>query len=150
MITPLSVHVFFAIIWVGGMFFAYWILRPALEHLALPERIPLWIGVLKNFFSWVWVIVILQPVTGYWMVFHEIGGFHRAGLHVIVMHALGWVMIFIFLYMYFFMFSRMKRMAREELYPEAGLYMKKVKKMVSINLVLGIVVSILAAVGPFL
>ncbi|MBF0415229.1 MAG: CopD family protein [Magnetococcales bacterium] len=150
MITPLSVHVVLAIVWVGGMFFAYWILRPVFDHLPLPDRISLWIGILNKFFSWVWVIVVLQPATGYWMVYHEMGGFHQAGLHVIAMHTLGWIMIAIFIYTYFSIFSRMKKMAKEELFPEAGLYMKKIKNMVSVNLVLGVIVSILATIGPFL
>ncbi|MBF0174805.1 MAG: hypothetical protein HQL83_15410 [Magnetococcales bacterium] len=150
MLTPLSIHMISAIIWVGGMIFANAVLRPAVEHLALSDRIHLWIGVLERFFSRVWIIVFLQPATGYWMVFKEMGGFQHAGFHVTLMHAMGWIMITLFVWVYFFPFRKMKSMAREELFPEAGMYMQKIRFMVRINLVLGSMVSTLAAIGPFI
>ncbi|MBF0108385.1 MAG: CopD family protein [Magnetococcales bacterium] len=150
MVTPLSIHMISAIIWVGGMFFALRMLRPSLEHLSPPDTVTLWIGVLERFFSWIRVIVLLLPATGYWMVFGEIGGFRQAGLHVYLMHTLGWIMIGLFLWIYLFPFRRMKKMAREELIPEAGMYMMRIRRLVSINMVLGMIVSTLAAVGPFI
>lgn len=150
MATPLSIHLISAIIWVGGMFFAYWMLRPAMENLDLPVRVRLWVSVLERFFSWIWVIVFSQPATGYWMIFHELGGFQHVGLHIIVMQFMGWVMIALFIWVYFVPFRKMKRMVKEELFPEAGMYMLKIRRIVFINLTLGSIVSALAAVGPFL
>lgn len=150
MAISLCLHLFSAMIWVGGMFFAMGMLRPAVENLVLVDKVHLWLGVLNRFFSWIRVIVILQPATGYWMVFHELGGFDHVGFHVIIMHFLGWIMILIFLWIYFFPFRHMKRMAREELFPEAGMYMLRIRGMVLANLVLGAAVSTLAVVGPFI
>ncbi|MBF0423287.1 MAG: CopD family protein [Magnetococcales bacterium] len=132
------------------MFFAYWVLRPAVENLALAEKINLWAQVLQKFFSWVWLISFSLPVTGYWMVFHELGGFQNVGIHIHVMHIMGWIMILLFLYVYFSPFKKLLWLTKEKLYPEAGLYMVKIRRIVLINLLLGVVVSTLATVGPFL
>ncbi|HAT50120.1 MAG: hypothetical protein HQL07_16330 [Nitrospirae bacterium] len=150
MATPLSIHLISAIIWVGGMFFAHGMLRPAMENLDLPARVRLWENVLGRFFSWIWVIVFSLPATGYWMIFHELGGFQSVGLYIIIMQILGFSMISIFLWVYFVPFCKMKRMVKEELFPEAGMCMLKIRRLVFINLTLGSIVSTLAAVGPFL
>ncbi|HIJ82612.1 MAG: uncharacterized protein HW380_3957 [Magnetococcales bacterium] len=150
MAIPLSIHLISAIIWIGGMFFANWMLRPAVENLDLPAKVRLWIDVLERFFSWIWVIVFTQPATGYWMVFYELGGFHHAGMHIFLMQIVGLFMIFVFFWVYFVLFKNMKRMAKEELFPEAGMYMMKIRRMVLLNLTLGSMVSTLAVVGRFL
>ncbi|MBF0132512.1 MAG: hypothetical protein HQL75_08005 [Magnetococcales bacterium] len=132
------------------MFLAYWVLRPAMESLDLPTKVRLWVAILERFFSWIWVIVFLQPATGYWMIVHELGGFKNAGTHIIIMQIMGWTMIILFIWVYLVPFGKMKKMIKEELYPEAGMYMLKIRRIVLINLTLGSIVSTLAAVGPFL
>ncbi len=71
-------HVLAAIVWVGGMFFAYMVLRPSLGILEPPPRPRLWNTVFPRFFAWVWVAVIALPATGYAMVFTAFGGFADA------------------------------------------------------------------------
>ena len=47
----LFVHLLGAIAWVGGMFFAYFCLRPAaMEVLDPPRRLPLWSATFARFF----------------------------------------------------------------------------------------------------
>ena len=51
-------HLLSVLIWVGGMFFAYMILRPAaVEVLEPPPRLRLWANVFGRFFPWVWASV---------------------------------------------------------------------------------------------
>ena len=50
MTIGLIIHSLLAAIWVGGMFFAYVILRPSLQEIDPPVRLTLWRGVLKRFF----------------------------------------------------------------------------------------------------
>ena len=53
-----TLHVLAAMIWVGGMFFAWMILRPAaMAALDGPARLKLWVNVFQRFFVWVWVAV---------------------------------------------------------------------------------------------
>src|SRR5690606_1619191 len=55
MAVPLVLHILAAVIWVGGMFFAYMALRPAMGATLDPESRPrLWLHTLDRFFRWVW------------------------------------------------------------------------------------------------
>lgn len=143
----LALHVFAAVIWVGGMFFAHLSLRPAALELEMIPRIELWHRVLKRFFFWVWVSVILLPVSGYGFAYSFFGGVSEAGRHVLIMQILGWSMIFIFIGMYFRYFKRMQKMIKERLMPEAGLYLNRIRVVVLVNLILGVVTILVASAG---
>ncbi len=46
-----ALHVLAATVWVGGMFFAWMVLRPAaVAMLQAPERLRLWTDVFRRFF----------------------------------------------------------------------------------------------------
>ena len=49
-----AVHLLSAVIWVGGMFFAYLVLRPSLSVLEPAQRIALHQQVFRRFFLFVW------------------------------------------------------------------------------------------------
>ncbi len=60
--VALAVHIFGAVIWIGGMFTIYVCLRPALGRLDPPQRLRLmWVTFL--FFPRVWMTLIHQAVT---------------------------------------------------------------------------------------
>ncbi len=61
----MTLHVLAAVIWVGGMFFAYMALRPAAGELDPPSRTALWGRTFARFFAWFWAAIIVLPVTGY-------------------------------------------------------------------------------------
>ncbi len=47
----LALHALAAVIWVGGMAFAYWFVRPiAGQALEAPARLTLWSGIFARFF----------------------------------------------------------------------------------------------------
>ena len=89
MTVGLVVHAFAAVIWVGGMFFAYIVLRPAGAALDPHARLELWGQVFGRFFAWVWASIVALLVSGYAMIFFGLGGFAGAGVHVHVMQATG-------------------------------------------------------------
>ena len=74
MIVAVALHIFAAIIWVGGMFFAIYILRLATAQMVPAERLPLWGKVLGKFLPWVWVAIAMLLGSGYWMIFTGPGG----------------------------------------------------------------------------
>ena len=51
----LFVHLAGVIVWVGGMSFAHFCLRPASLTLPPPQRLALWHGVFSRFFPIVWL-----------------------------------------------------------------------------------------------
>ena len=101
MTIGLIIHSLLAAIWVGGMFFAYIILRPSLQDQEPLIRLGLWRGVFKRFFPWVWMSVLGLLASGYFMIFFGFGGFSGVGLHVHIMHLTGLIMIAKFVFLYY-------------------------------------------------
>ena len=111
-------HVVAVVIWVGGMFFAYTILRPvAASQLEPPARLTLWAGVFAGFFPWVWSAIVAILATGLWMIFGWYSGMANVGLYVHAMLALGIVMMLIFAHVYFAPFARLKRAVAAQDWP---------------------------------
>ena len=140
-----AAHLLAAVIWVGGMFFAYIILRPAAAKLLeVPQRLKLWRKCLITFFFWVWVCIITLPVTGYWIIFTHFGGMARVGWHVHVMQAIGIIMILIFLHVFFVPFKYFLRALKQENFQAALDHLAQIRRFMGINLSLGIIAMIAA------
>lgn len=147
----IALHALAAALWVGGMLFAHQMLRPvAAAQLDPPQRLRLWSGVFSRFFPWVWLFIIVLPVSGYWMLFSLFGGVSGAGLHIHIMQGLGWLMILLFLHLYFAPFRRLKEAVVTENWAEAAAQLNQIRRFVGINLSLGLIVIAGAAGGRYL
>jgi uncharacterized membrane protein len=148
LLIALALHQLAAIVWVGGMFFAHMALRPAAQELLdPPQRLPLLKKVLDRFFRWVWLAVILILATGYWVFLGPWQG--QAGLYVHVMQGLGLVMAGLYGFVYFVPYRRMGRALEAGDIPAAGAYMAVIRRIIGVNLVLGLTTSVIAAAKPF-
>ena len=146
----LSLHLLSAIIWVGGMFYAYMILRPvAAEMLEPPVRLQLWSQVFKKFFVWVWAIVIIIPATGYLIVFRTWGGFENVSADIHTMHGLGILMILLYMHLYFAPYRRMNQALEANDIQEAGRRLGQIRIIVLINMLLGLVIATVASAGRY-
>jgi len=146
-----TLHLLSAVIWVGGMIFAYMTLRPvACSLLEPPLRLPLWSQVFARFFPWVWAAVVLLMATGLWMVKSLFGGFADAGPHVHVMAGLGTLMMLIFGHVFFAPYRRMKQALAANDLPEAGRRLAQIRIIIAINLSLGLIVIVVAGAGRYL
>lgn len=141
-------HLLSVVVWVGGMFFAYVILRPAaVDELPPPERLRLWRNVFQRFFVWVWAAVGLILISGFGML-HLYG--NTAPLYVNVMLAGGTLMILIYAYVYFSLYRALKRGVMAEEWKTAGGVLGQIRRWVGINLTIGLLIVSLAAAGPYL
>ena len=148
MAVAITIHFLSALIWVGGMFFAYMALRPvAASLLEPPVRLALWSQTFARFFTWVWLSVILLPATGLWMVFSIFGGMEHLGIHIKVMMWAGFLMIFLFLHLFFGPYRRLKLALADEQIKEAARRLNQIRIIIAINLSLGIFVVIVATAG---
>ncbi len=145
-----ALHALAAVVWVGGMFFAYLALRPAAGALDGPARCRLWHAVLSRFFLYVWIAVALLLATGYAMIFGALGGMAAAGVHVHVMQGLGILMMLLFAHVWFGPFAKLARAAAAQDWPEAGKQIGRIRPVVAINLALGLVVVAVGAGGRWL
>ncbi len=146
----IALHVLSAVVWIGGMFFAYQCLRPtAAQQLEPPVRLQLWVGVFKRFFPFVWLSVFFLPVTGYLLIFTTWGNFAHTPLYVHIMNGIGIVMILIYMHAYFAPFKRLKLAVAAQDWPEGGNRLNQIRKLVAINLSLGLIVVVIATAGRY-
>jgi uncharacterized membrane protein len=149
MALALALHVLAAVIWVGGMFFAYMALRPvAASLLDPPLRLPLWSQVFRRFFVWVWAAVVLLPVTGIALI--HLGAASAQQMHVQAMMGLGTVMILLYMHVFFAPYRRMNQAIARQDWPEAGKRLAQIRKTVAVNLSLGLATTLIAAGGRLL
>ena len=145
----IAIHALAAVIWVGGMFFAYMVLRPAAGALEPSIRLPLWLGCFERFFKWVWVAVVLLPASGYWIIFGVWGGLQGAGIHVHAMQTIGIIMILIFLYLYFVPYRRFRDAVATSDWPAGGAALNRIRQLVATNLVLGLFIVVAGVTGRY-
>ena len=146
--VSIVLHLLSAVVWVGGMFFAYMFLRPvAASQLEPPARLTLWVGVFKTFFPFVWLSVLFLPLTGYLMIFDVWGSMGATPLYVHIMNGLGLVMILIYMHVYFAPFKRLKEAVIKQDWPEGGRNLNIIRKMVGINTMIGLIVIVVVSAG---
>ncbi len=144
-------HLLAAVIWVGGMFFAYMALRPvAAEVLEPPSRLILWAGVFRRFFPWVWLAIIVILASGYGYIFSVYGGFAHTPIFVHIMMGLGIVMMLIFMHVFFAPYRRLRQAVARKDWPEGGKRLGQIRKLVGINTLLGLITLLVASGGRFL
>ena len=138
-------HILGFTVWVGGMFFAYQCLRPvAGAVLQPPQRLTLWTGVFAKFFTWVWLAILLILASG----LHMMAQLGKPPLYVSAMAGLGILMMLIFAHVFFAPFKRLKRAVAAEDWSAGGAALAQIRRFVGINLILGLVVITLGALGP--
>lgn len=142
-------HVLSAVLWVGGMFFAWIILRPAvIAALEGPARLKLWVQVFPRFFVWVWSAVILLPVTGIGMIQLNFSGFQTAPRYVQVMIGLYVVMVALFLRISSLNLPQLRQAVDAEQWADGAAALGGIRRLVGINLLVGIAVVGIAAARP--
>jgi uncharacterized membrane protein len=139
------VHVLSAVVWVGGMFFALLVLRPASGPLEPPVRLALWRRVFGGFFPWVFAAIVLLLVSGFTLF---LGGY-AAGPYVHVMMAIGIVMMLIFFHLYFAPWKRFQAALDAGDSPAAAAQLNKIRILVMVNLVLGLITAAVGAGGRY-
>jgi uncharacterized membrane protein len=149
MAIALLFHILAAVIWVGGMFFAHVLLRPAAAALEPPVRLALFLRVLGNFFPWVWVAIAALLASGYGVMLNRLGGFAHAPVYVNIMQAIGIVMILAFAHLYFAPWPRFRRAADAAQWPVAAANLTQIRHIVLFNLVLGLIVVVVGATGRY-
>lgn len=149
MLIGLAFHILGAVIWVGGMFFAYVVLRPSAGPLEPAVRLSLWDRVFSRFFMWVWISVAALLVSGLVMVFAGFGGFAGTSAYVRAMMTLGIIMILIFAHVYFAPWQRFHRAVSTSDWPAAANAIEQIRRLVGINLVLGLLTVVVGASGRY-
>jgi uncharacterized membrane protein len=148
MIVLLAAHILAALFWVGGMAFAYMILRPAAAGLEAPVRLTLWRDVFARFLPWVGIAIVALLISGYAMMFMVYGGF-RAPHSIHVMQGTGILMMLIYLHLFFAPWRRLQKFVQAADWPNAGKQLGMIRKLVAINLALGVITVLVGSTGRY-
>ncbi len=148
-----TIHILSLIVWIGGMVFAHFFLRPAVAKLGAPERIRLMHDVLGRFFSAVLWAAGLTLTTGLWMIGRvakqavQSGGSFSMPLEWTVMATLGIVMMAIFGHIRFALYKRLSLATTAGDWPAAGAALGRIRVSVGINLGLGVAIVVITLLG---
>ena len=131
-------HLAAAIVWLGGICFMLFSLRPvAAELLAPPQRLPLIAQVLRRFFAGVWLTMAILLVTGLIMLLGA--GMKNAPVGWHLMLGIGVLMFALFGHLYFGPFRRLRQAVSASDWPEGGRRVGQIAMLAMVNLALGTV-----------
>ncbi|CAM5399419.1 CopD family protein [Pseudomonas fragi] len=144
-----SLHVLAALIWVGGMFFAWMILRPAaIKALEGPARLKLWVEVFQRFFVWVWIAVVVLPISGVGLLQMRFNGFETAPRYVQIMMGLYIVMMALFIRIQSLQLPELRKAVETQEWAAGAAVMGRIRRLVGCNLIVGLVLVAIAAARP--
>ncbi len=138
---PYTLHVLAALVWVGGMFFAWLVLRPAaVSALEGPARLKLWVEVFRRFFRWVWLAMVILAISGIGMVHMRFNGFETAPRYIQVMIGGGVAMFALFMRIQALLLPELRAAVAAEDWAAGAGVLGRIRRMVGVNLLLGVVV----------
>jgi uncharacterized membrane protein len=135
-----ALHLLCAVLWVGGMFFAYVVLRPSMAAIEAPQRMLLHTRVFKSFFLVIWHAMPLIIITGFVMIALN-WDMANAPWQINAMMGLGLLMAAIFLAIFFGPYRQFRRTIDRARMASS---LDSIRKLIGVNLVLGLVTVIVA------
>jgi uncharacterized membrane protein len=143
-------HVFSIIVWVGGMIYTLYFLRPSLGGLEPPQRVKVLHEVLSRFFNAVLIVSSVAVFSGFWMIGRVAKAAVQSGsafswpTHWVVMAIVGTLMYLVFMHIRFALFKRLQRAVVASDWAAGGVALEKIRAWVMVNLGLGIAVIAVA------
>ncbi|MEZ5730459.1 MAG: CopD family protein [Burkholderiaceae bacterium] len=133
----LFLHVLAACVWIGGMFFAHYCLRPAVADLQPQQRAPLMLSTLGRFFAAVIAAIGVLWITGLAMLVPV--GMSNAPVGWHLMLAIGTVMTLVFAWIRWRLYPRALNAAGVADLPAAASLLAGIRRLVVLNLALGVI-----------
>ncbi len=146
--TLKAIHVLSIVVWVGGMVFAHFFLRPAVAQLEPAVRLRLMHDVLGRFFKAVLVASLLTLGSGVWMLGRvakqvvQSGASFEMPLAWTLMAVLGTAMVAIFMHIRFALYSRLGRALAATDWSAGQAALAQIRRWVLVNLSLGVLVTV--------
>ncbi len=146
-------HLLGVIVWIGGMAFILFCLRPAARVLEPPARVTLMHAAMKRFIAVVSIAIAVIFVCGAAMVAIAWSAASRAGLAFnmpldwYAMIAIFFVMLAVFIHIRNVLFTRLDEAVTASRWPDGAAALAAVRWDVSINLVLGTFVIFFVRLG---
>jgi uncharacterized membrane protein len=149
LIVLLGIHLLAAVFWVGGMAFAYTMLRPAAGALDPPVRLALWRRVFARFLPWVGVSILALLASGLALIALLFERPASAPAYINIMATIGIVMMLLFLHLIFAPWRRFRDAVDRAALPEAAKSLNQIRIIVAINLLLGVLTLVIGGTGRY-
>jgi len=151
--TLKAFHLLAVIVWIGGMAFTLFCLRPAARVLEPPARVTLMHAAMRRFIAVVLVAVAVLFVCGVAMVALAWSAATRTGLRFNM--PLDWytmiggffVMLAVLVHIRSVLFRRLDAAVREQRWADGAAALDAIRWEVSINLVLGAIITVFVRLG---
>jgi uncharacterized membrane protein len=143
-------HLLSIIVWLGGMVFSLFFLRPAVVQLELAPKLQLMHAALGRFLRAAMWSATLVLGTGSWMIGRvakqtvQAGGSFAMPLSWTIMAALGVLMVLVLGHIRFALFKRLDRAVVGQDWAAGAVALDAIKRWVSINLAIGVVIVAVA------
>lgn len=143
-----TLHVLAIVVWIGGMVFAHFFLRPAVAALEPPARVALMHDVLGRFFAAVLAVVVVVLASGLAMIglVHAGGGGGMPWTWT-AMTVLGLVMMAIFGHIRFALYRRLQRAVAAKDWLAGGAALASIRTWVGVNLAIGVAIVVFVGLG---
>jgi uncharacterized membrane protein len=144
--TLKTLHLLSIIVWIGGMVFVHFFLRPVVAKLEPAVRLRLMHDVLGRFFQAVLAASLLTLVTGVWMLGRvakqvvQSGGSFEMPLAWTLMAVIGVAMVAVFMHIRFVLYKRLSRAVGASDWVAGGAALEQTSNWIAINLGLGVLV----------
>ena len=151
--TLKALHLLAVIVWVGGMAFVLFCLRPAARVLEPPQRVALMHAAMRRFLLVVIAAIAVIFVSGGAMIAIAWSTATRAGLafnmplNWYTMIAVFFVMLAVFVHIRSVLFRRLEAAVGEQRWADGAAALGAIRWDVSVNLVLGALVSVFIRLG---
>jgi uncharacterized membrane protein len=135
-----ALHLLCAVVWVGGMFFAYVVLRPSLAAIEAPQRMLLHTQVFRKFFLVIWHAMPIILLSGFAMLGLR-PEMATLSWKINAMMALGLVMAAVFVAIFFGPYRQFRRTTDRT---RMAASLDSIRKLIGVNLILGLLTVIVA------
>ncbi|HET7865781.1 MAG TPA: CopD family protein [Burkholderiaceae bacterium] len=147
------VHLGSAIVWIGGMFFALFCLRPAAMGLEPAVRVPFMATALGRFFAVVLWVGLAALASGVAMVVRVGQATRTTGAPFnmpadwMAMAVLGVLMLAVFGHIRFALYKRLQRAVAAQDWPAGGAALADIRFWVGVNLAFGALIVVVTVLG---
>ena len=134
-------------VWVGGTFYTIVVLPRATATLIPTERYRFMQIILKRFFFWVWLALIVLLISGGMLIYRVFGGLPNIPLYVLLMMSLALLMVAVFLWIYFWPYRLFTQSLDRGDDAACEQQLNRIRLLSKINMALGLAVLVVISVG---
>jgi uncharacterized membrane protein len=148
-VLAITAHILAVIIWIGGMFFGFVALRPALKGMDTLAAARFWCTLLGRFLPWVWAAILVLLTSGIYMVFNSFDGFGQLPWFIQFMMAIGVFMMMLVGHVTLSAFKKLKRAVATNDEALAKRALGQIRVIMDVNLTLGLAIVIVVMSGAY-